>query len=80
MIVADAGPNYLLLIETENVLKSLYGRVLVPDAVAAELLDAAQHLLDFDVALARLRETSFYLSATLVDRIRRRPSTEIRER
>ncbi len=32
----------------------------------------AQHLLEFDAALARLRQTNFYLSAALVDRIHRR--------
>jgi predicted nucleic acid-binding protein len=30
-----------------------------------------QHLLDFEPSLARLRQTNFYLSAELVDRVRR---------
>jgi uncharacterized protein len=34
------------------------------------------HLLDFETALARLRQTNFYISAELVDDIRRRLSTE----
>jgi predicted nucleic acid-binding protein len=34
-----------------------------------------QHLLDFEASLARLRQTNFYLSAELVDRVRRRLST-----
>ena len=34
-----------------------------------------QHLLDFEMALARLRLTNFYMSAELVDGIRRRMST-----
>src|SRR5713101_6510633 len=32
----------------------------------------AQHLLDFDAALARLRQTNFYLSAAVLDRVHRR--------
>ena len=32
-------------------------------------------LLDFEVALARFRQTNFYLSADLVDRVRRRLSS-----
>jgi hypothetical protein len=32
-------------------------------------------LLDFEAAMARLRQTNFYLSAELVDHIRRRLST-----
>jgi predicted nucleic acid-binding protein len=32
-------------------------------------------LLNFEAALARLRQTNFYLSAELVDRIRKRLST-----
>lgn len=153
IVVADAGPlNYLLLIEAANVLEPLYGRVLVPNAVAVELQDMgsppivrtwiakppewreihsdplphpslhdlgpgeraaialalslnadrllideragraeaerrrirvtgtlgvlaeahAQGLVDFDAALARLRQTNFYLSPTLIDHIHRR--------
>ena len=37
-VVADAGPlHYLVLIETEAVLPRLFGRVLIPEMVAAEL-------------------------------------------
>ena len=37
------------------------------------LAEAHQHsLLDFEVALAGLRQTNFYLSAELVERVRRR--------
>ncbi len=153
IVVADAGPlNYLLLIGAANVLEALYTRVLMPDAVVAELQDPgapavvrtwiaeppewceirsdpspdpalqhlgpgeraaialalslnvarllideragrveaerrsltvtgtlgvlaeahAQHLLDFDAALARLRQTNFYLSAAVLDSVHRR--------
>jgi predicted nucleic acid-binding protein len=33
-----------------------------------------QHLVDFEAALARLRQTNFYLSEKLVDRVRQRLS------
>jgi hypothetical protein len=38
-----------------------------------------QHLLDFEAVLARLRLTNFYLSAELVDRVRRRLFSEAGE-
>jgi hypothetical protein len=35
IVVADTGPiHYLVIVEAVNVLKSLYGRVLVPQTVA----------------------------------------------
>jgi predicted nucleic acid-binding protein len=152
IVVADAGPlHYLLLIGAANILQPLYRRVLVPEAVAAELrhesapgtvrawiasppqwfeiwpdppadpalhsLDAGEHaaivlalsvnadrllideqagraeaerrrlpvtgtlgvlaeahragLLDFERALAKLRQTNFYLSADLIASVRR---------
>jgi predicted nucleic acid-binding protein len=38
IVVADAGPfHYLVLIGAVEVLQPLYGRVLVPQAVAREL-------------------------------------------
>jgi predicted nucleic acid-binding protein len=38
IVVADAGPlHYLVLIGAVDVLQPLYGRVLVPEAVAGEL-------------------------------------------
>jgi predicted nucleic acid-binding protein len=38
IVVADASPlRYLILIEHEHVLPALYGRVIVPPAVVAEL-------------------------------------------
>jgi predicted nucleic acid-binding protein len=38
IVIADTGPlNYLILIETANVLQKLYGRVIVPQAVIQEL-------------------------------------------
>ena len=38
MVVADTGPiHYLVLIEAVGVLELLYGRVLIPQTVAAEL-------------------------------------------
>jgi predicted nucleic acid-binding protein len=41
IIVADATPlRYLLLIESVNILPSLYGRVLIPPAVMSELTQA----------------------------------------
>ena len=41
IVVADAGPlHYLILTGTVDVLKTLYGRVLVPRAVAGELQDS----------------------------------------
>jgi predicted nucleic acid-binding protein len=41
-VVADAGPpHYLVLIEAVEVLPRLFGRVLIPDIVAAELSQAA---------------------------------------
>jgi hypothetical protein len=40
----------------------------------------AQDLLDFGTALARLRQTNFYLSASLVDRIHQRLSAGRRQR
>jgi predicted nucleic acid-binding protein len=41
------------------------------------LAEAQQcHLLDFETALMRLRQTNFYLSAELVNRVRRRLSIE----
>src|SRR5713226_7976080 len=40
VIVADTTPlNYLVLIETVDILPKLYGRVLIPPAVMAELSD-----------------------------------------
>jgi hypothetical protein len=37
-IVSDTGPlHYLILIEASDVLPKLFGRVLIPDAVAIEL-------------------------------------------
>ena len=39
IVVADAGPlHYLILIGAADVLATLYARVLVPQAVASELL------------------------------------------
>jgi predicted nucleic acid-binding protein len=41
IVVADASPlRYLVAIGIVDLLKTLYGRVLVPEAVAAELQDA----------------------------------------
>lgn len=38
IVVADASPlNYLIQIESEELLKKLYGRVIVPTAVIEEL-------------------------------------------
>lgn len=160
IVVADAGPlHYLVLIGAGDVLRPLYGRVLVPRMVAGELqekntpptvrawiaqppewceitpdplldpalrfLDPGEHaaialalsigaerilideqagraaaqrrhllvtgslgvlaeahragLLDFEAALTQLRRTNFYMSADLVDRIRRRLSAEDRD-
>ena len=40
IVIADTGPiNYLIQIETIDVLPKLYGRILVPPSVAAELQD-----------------------------------------
>lgn len=42
IVIADTSPlNYLILIEAADVLRSLYGQVIVPDAVVRELLDGA---------------------------------------
>jgi predicted nucleic acid-binding protein len=160
IVVADAGPlHYLILTGTVDVLKTLYGRVLVPLTVAGELQDsntppavrawvaqppdwcqihpdppsdpalrfldpgeraaialalsvdadrllideqagraeaerrrlkvtgtlgvlAEAHragLLDFEIALAQLRQTSFYSSAQLIDRVRQGLSTGPRQ-
>lgn len=157
IVVADAGPlHYLVLIDAVPVLEPLYGRVLVPEAVAGELQDAktpapvrawiaqppawceirpdppfdpalafldageraaitlaisihadrllideqdgraaaeqrhlritgtlgvladahTARLLDFETALTKLRLTSFYATAAVVDRVRRRLSSE----
>jgi predicted nucleic acid-binding protein len=154
--VADTGPlNYLVLTGAVDVLKSLYGRVIVPQSVAHELQETGtpenvqawiqkppewceirpdppgdpslrfldpgeraalalalllradrllidewegraeaerrhltvtgtlgvlaeahqQGLLEFDAALARLRQTNFYMSERLLDRVRRWVST-----
>ena len=42
IVVADSSPlHYLILLDQAEVLRSLYGNVLIPDAVAAELRAAA---------------------------------------
>jgi predicted nucleic acid-binding protein len=39
IVVADTSPlNYLILIEEADVLRKLYGRILIPPAVQVELL------------------------------------------
>ena len=46
IVVADASPlNYLIHIESEELLKKLYGRVIVPTAVIEELAHSADLLL-----------------------------------
>jgi predicted nucleic acid-binding protein len=41
IVIADSGPlNYLILIEQSALLHRLYGRVLIPEAVAVELRSA----------------------------------------
>ena len=52
---AEAERRHLLVTGTLGILAEAYQR----------------HLLDFEVALARLYQTNFYLSAALIDRIRR---------
>ena len=52
---AEAERRYLLVTDTLGILAEAHQR----------------HLLDFEVALARLYQTNFYLSAALIDRIRR---------
>jgi predicted nucleic acid-binding protein len=156
IVVADAAPlHYLVLIGSVDILKPLYDRVFVPQAVARELQHAGapdsvrkwiaqpphwceirpdlpsdpsleflgpgeraaitlalsvdadrllidewegrveaerrylhvtgtlgvlaeahrQHLLDFEAAVARLRQTTFYMSAELINSLRRHLST-----
>src|SRR6476469_6351533 len=42
LIVADTSPlNYLILLESAHVLPSLYGRILIPPEVLAELGDSS---------------------------------------
>ena len=42
IVVADSSPlHYLILLEQAEILRHLYGNVLIPDAVAAELRAAA---------------------------------------
>ena len=44
IVVGDTGPlNYLLLIGQVDVLRSLFSRVVIPRAVAAELASARAH-------------------------------------
>lgn len=39
IVVADSGPlHYLILLDHAELLRRFYGRVAVPDAVAAELI------------------------------------------
>ena len=41
IVVADASPlNYLIQIESDGILQSLFGRVFIPTAVMEELRDA----------------------------------------
>lgn len=40
IVVADTSPiNYLILIEAADILRNLYGNVVIPEAVVQELLD-----------------------------------------
>jgi len=42
LVVADSSPlHYLILLDQAELLPRLFGNVLIPDAVAAELCDAA---------------------------------------
>jgi predicted nucleic acid-binding protein len=42
IVVADSSPlHYLILLEQAEIIRRLYGNVLIPDAVAAELRAAA---------------------------------------
>jgi predicted nucleic acid-binding protein len=44
VIIADTSPlNYLVLVGEVDVLARLYGEVLIPDVVAAELSSASEH-------------------------------------
>jgi predicted nucleic acid-binding protein len=52
---AEAERRHLLVTSTLGILAEAHQR----------------HLLDFEVVLARLHQTNFYLSAALIDRIRR---------
>src|SRR5438552_16836720 len=46
IVVADSSPlHYLILVEQDELLRRLYGEVLIPDSVAAELLAAASPLM-----------------------------------
>ena len=42
IVVADSGPlHYLILLEQVDLLRRFYGQVVVPEAVASELSNAA---------------------------------------
>ena len=69
IVVADSGPlHYLILLDHADLLRRFYGRVAVPDAVAAELISpgvlragAEQGLVNVPDLVARLPSTSFYV-------------------
>ena len=56
IVVADSGPvHYLLLVDQIELLRRFYGRVVIPDAVASELI--YQRL---PAARCRWRRSAFY--------------------
>ena len=79
VVVADTSPlNYLVLIGQIGVLRRLYGTVLVPPEVLAELAGSGappkvsaavmRQLLDLPTALTRLAATNFRVSLALIER------------
>jgi predicted nucleic acid-binding protein len=69
----DAGR--LLIDEWEGRAEAVRRHLLVTGTLGVMAEAHRVGVLDFEAALARLSQTNFYLSAELVDRIRRRLST-----
>ena len=68
IVVADSGPlHYLILLGHVGLLHRFYGRVAVPDAVAAELLSPGAPTIDLDhgersaIALAEILHADLLL-------------------
>jgi predicted nucleic acid-binding protein len=74
-LALSLGAGRLLIDEWEGRAEAERRHLLITGTLGV-LAEAHQRsLLDFEAALARLRRTNFYLSATLVERVRRSLST-----
>lgn len=74
IVVSDTSPlNYLVLIERENVLRELFGRVIIPLSIIGTIgvLDQAarRNLIDLRNAFDELQKTNFHISEDLIRKL-----------